>query len=116
MEKKNIKGDGDIIIPSFKMKSSGVSVTAIHPDGSEQINYYSGEVSTERIASDSTNVSAIDLIPEQKIEFMEAIDYAKTHKPYTSDFEIALNFKEGFKFRIKREPRKTIRWISGRKK
>ena len=43
---------------------------------------------------------------------VEAVDYAKTHKPYISEVEVSLNLQEGFKVRVKREPAKIIRYVS----
>ena len=97
----------------IEISVSGVSVTASLPDGKEVVNFYPVETSSVKIVEDSTNASAVELTQDEKTQMVEILDIAKTHKPYLSEVELSLNIKEGFKFRIKREPAKIIRYVSG---
>lgn len=103
---------GDIMENKIEISVSGVSVTADLPNGKEVVNFYPTEVSSGQIVEDSTMASGIQLTPDEKIQMIETVDIAKTHKPYLSEVELSLNIKEGFKFRIKREPAKIIRYVS----
>jgi len=96
----------------IEIGTSGVSVTIFKKDGKEDIHYYPAQTASQDIVYDSTAASGIQLIPEDEMKMVEAVDYAKIHKPYISEAEISFNLKEGFKARIKREPAKIIRFVS----
>ena len=96
----------------IEIGTSGVSITIFKQDGKEDVHYYPTEVSSKDIVHDSTTASGIELIPEDEMKMVEAVDYTKTHPPYISEAEVSFNFKEGFKARIKREPAKIIRYVS----
>lgn len=105
----------DDIIKEFKemkMESSGVSVTTNPFDDIEHTFYYPDTVPSKEIIEDSTTVSGIQATPVEQERMIEAVDYAKTHKPYITEIEVSVSLK-GAKVRIKREPAKIIRLISG---
>ena len=91
-----------------------MSVTASQPDKPEQTFYYPETVPSGEVVKDSTGTVGVELSPEENQEMVSAVDYAKSHKPYLSEIELSFNFKEGFKFRIKREPSKIIYYRSHR--
>lgn len=103
---------GDIMENKIEISVSGVSVTVSLPDGKEVVNFYPVKESSVQIVEDSTMACGVQLTLDEKTQMIETVDIAKTHKPYLSEVEISLNIKEGFKFRVKREPAKIIRYVS----
>jgi len=99
-------------LPAFTVEASAISVTASKGTEEEQEIYYPETTASGIIVADSTASIGIQLSPEEHEQMIEAVDYAKTHKPYISEFEISLNIKEGFKFKIKRQPKKVIKYYS----
>jgi hypothetical protein len=92
----------------MEIGSSGVSVTITHPDKGEQVFYFPDNVASPTILQRSTGTVGIALSSDEEGKMVGAIDYAKTHKPYFSQFRFSINLKEGFTVEVKREPKKVI--------
>ena len=107
--------DGFKMEDSIEIGESAVSVTTRRPDGKEVIEYYSPATISGEIVKSSSAGTGITLNVEEAHQMTEVVDFAKSNRPYISDFEVSLNFREGLKFRIKREPAKIIKYISGQK-
>ena len=100
---------------SIEIGESTISVTASLPDGKEVIQYYTPATVSGEIVKSSSATSGLALDVQETSQMTEVVDFAKSNRPYISDFEVSLNFREGFKFRIKREPTKTIKYVSGQR-
>jgi hypothetical protein len=92
-----------------KTPNSSIYIETDFPDGQKVANYYPIDVGSGTMVSDSTTAVGITLAEDKKQEFVDAIDYAKTHKPYISEIELSISLEGGLKFKIKREPAKIIR-------
>lgn len=108
----NDTGKLELKLPPFTIEASAILVAASKGSQEEQEIYYPATTATGIIVANSTAEIGLHLSPEEQGQMIEAVDYAKTHKPYISEFEISLNIKEGFKFRIKRQPKKIIKYYS----
>jgi hypothetical protein len=86
-----------------------IKVSTTKKDGSIQNFEFPTTFSSKDIAITSAGTSTTIIPPEQMQQLVETIDYAKTNKPFISEIEISLSFKDGLKFRIKREPSKVIK-------
>ena len=106
----NIKLDAQL--PALRIESSGVSVSATTNSGETQELYYPETVPSGEIVATSVSTLGIELDAYERNQIIEVVDYAKTHKPYVSEFEFSISLKEGFKIKIKREPRKVIKYFN----
>jgi len=84
--------------------SSGVSVASIGLDNIEREWYFPETVDSTEIATTASAELGMPMKPLDHKRFVEKIDVVKT---YVSEFETAFGF-QGFKLRIKREPKKKI--------
>ena len=100
---------------SIEIGESAVSVTTKRPDGKEIVEYYDPAASSGEIVKGSSATAGLELNIKEASEMTEVVDFAKSNKPYISEVEISLNFREGFKVRIKKEPAKIIKYVSGQK-
>jgi len=92
---------------TIELDTPTLSITAETPDGLVHEHYFSENTPSGEIVTGSTTDLGIQLKPEEKKEFVEKIDVVKT---YVSEAET--NFL-GFKFKIKRSPKKIIKSFSG---
>ena len=99
----------ETIVLSDHVDAEVIKVTAAKKDGVDRSLEFPTDVSSVDIVTASTAATTTTLPPEQVQQLVETVDYAKTHKPFISELEISINFKDGFKFRVKREPSKVIK-------
>ena len=93
-----------------KIKVSDYVETQVIKVEAANKNYeFTTDVSSVDIVNASTMTTTTTLPPEYYQQLVETVDYAKSHKPFISELEISVNFKDGFKFRIKREPSKVVK-------
>ena len=86
--------------------SSGVSITASGIDDTEREFYYPETIDSKEMVTSTTLDLGFKLQPEEEDKIVETLDIAKT---YVSEVEFGFTLEKGFKFKIKREPKKIIK-------
>ena len=81
--------------------------------GVERILDFSTNTTSGTIAQKSIEATSTTLPPEAFQQLVESVDYAKSTKPFISEFELSLSLTGGFKMRIKREPSKVVKTKMG---
>jgi len=100
---------------SIEIGESAISVTASLPDGKELVQYYEPAAPSGEIVKSSSAATGLTLNIEEANQMTEVVDFAKSNKPYISEFEASFTLREGLKIRVKREPAKIIKVVSGQK-
>lgn len=104
MDDKKIKGD--LILPMPLITASGTTTITATGAGIERELIFPNDSTSEQIVSTLAYELGVDFKPPFKEQIMEKVDVAKT---YTNEFEIGITWKEGFKFKISRAPKKIIK-------
>jgi len=103
--------DGIIIIDSptekIETHSAGVSISATGIDDVEREYYFPGTMDTHNILDASSTDLNIKIDSEKRKKILDVIDIAKT---YVSEFSVGFNLEEGVYLKIKREPKKVIKY------
>jgi hypothetical protein len=93
---------------SVSLSESTISVTASASGMDDREFYFPVTVSSPVITKTILDETGFSLKPKERKELLETVDIAKT---YFSEFEIGFTFEEGFKFRVKREPKKIVKVV-----